>query len=55
MVYILQKDGWYESNQRGSHLNFKHPIKKGKITVPMHSGDLPKGTWNSIMKQAGLK
>ncbi|WP_333646039.1 type II toxin-antitoxin system HicA family toxin [Lacrimispora sp.] len=36
-------------------MNFKHPTKPGKVTVPMHSGDLPRGTLNSILKQAGLK
>ncbi|WP_367569376.1 type II toxin-antitoxin system HicA family toxin [Lacrimispora sp.] len=51
----LYKDGWIEVNQRGSHINFKHPAKPGKVTVPMHSGDLPRGTLNSILKQAGLK
>ena len=51
----LKRAGWYEVNQRGSHLYLKHPINNGKITVPMHSGDLPKGTLNSILKQAGLK
>jgi predicted RNA binding protein YcfA (HicA-like mRNA interferase family) len=51
----LHKDGWIEIDQRGSHLNLKHPTKPGKVTVPIHSGDLPKGTLNSILKQAGLK
>jgi predicted RNA binding protein YcfA (HicA-like mRNA interferase family) len=51
----LHKDGWIEIDQRGSHLNLKHPSKPGKVTVPIHSGDLPKGTLNSILKQAGLK
>lgn len=51
----LRKDGWVEVGQRGSHLSLKHPIKKGKVTLPMHSGDLAAGTLNSILKQAGLK
>lgn len=51
----LHKDGWIDIDQRGSHLSLKHPIKPGKVTVPIHSGDLPKGTLNSILKQAGLK
>lgn len=51
----LRKDGWMEIGQRGSHLSLKHPIKPGKVTLPMHSGDLPRGTLNSILKQAGLK
>lgn len=55
IIRILKDDGWQECGRRGSHIYFKHPIKPGKITVPMHSGDLPRGTLNSILKQAGLK
>lgn len=51
----LRKDGWVEVGQRGSHLSLKHPIKQGKVTLPIHSGDLAPGTLNSILKQAGLK
>ena len=32
-----------------------HPVKAGKVTVPLHKGDLPKGTVHFILKQAGLK
>jgi len=55
VVKLLKNDGWFESSQKGSHLQLEHPFKKGKVTVPVHSGDIPKGTLNSIMKQAGLK
>ncbi len=55
IVKLLKKDGWIECDTRGSHLQLEHPIKKGKVTVPIHSGDIPKGTLNSILKQAGLK
>ena len=51
---ILKADGWIEINQVGSHHQYKHPIKKGKVTVPEHGGDLKKSTVKSIMKQAGL-
>ncbi len=51
---ILKADGWYEVDGRGSHKNYKHPTKKGKVTVPNHIGDIPKGTLKSIMKQAGI-
>jgi len=40
---------------KGSHFQLKHPEKQGKITIPMHGGDLKPGTLNSILKQAGLK
>ena len=54
LIKMLKKDGWYEKDQKGSHLQLIHPKKKGKVTVPMHSGDIPKGTLNAILKQAGL-
>ncbi|MDD4125935.1 MAG: type II toxin-antitoxin system HicA family toxin [Eubacteriales bacterium] len=57
IIKILNKDGWQEvpNRTKGSHLQLKHPLKPGKVTVPMHSGDIPPGTLNSILKQAGLK
>ena len=55
LLKTLKKDGWIEKEQKGSHLQLVHPFKKGKVTVPIHGGDIPKGTLNAIMKQAGLK
>ncbi|MCM1184978.1 MAG: type II toxin-antitoxin system HicA family toxin [Lachnoclostridium sp.] len=55
MLKVLHKDGWYITNQEGSHISLKHPVKSGKVTVANHSGDLKPGTLNSIYKQAGLK
>lgn len=55
LVRMLKADGWFEKNQRGSHLQLVHPTKSGKVTVPIHSGDLDIKTANSILKQAGLK
>lgn len=52
---ILKQDGWYVVTQKGSHMQYEHHTKKGKVTVPNHNGDLAKGTVNSILKQAGLK
>lgn len=51
---ILKADGWYEVKQVGSHRQFKHPAKPGKITIPIHTGDLDKHTAKSILSQAGL-
>ncbi len=51
----LRTDGWVEFQVKGSHIQLKHPVKSGKVTVPNHSGDLPRGTLNSIYRQAGLK
>ena len=50
----LFSDGWYMSKQIGPHRQYKHPTKKGKVTVPFHRGDLDKGTVKSIFKQAGI-
>lgn len=55
VIKKLKADGWTEVRIRGSHIQLKHPNKKGLVTVPMHSGDIPRGTLNSILKQAGLK
>lgn len=57
IVKMLQNDGWFEIETRtkGSHVQFKHPKKRGKVTVPKHKGDIAPGTLNSILKQAELK
>lgn len=56
VVRRLKKDGWKLVLQKGSHAQFKHPTKPGKVTVPMHAGkEIPPGTLNSIYKQAGWK
>lgn len=52
---ILKSDGWFQVAQVGSHRQFKHPTKTGKITIPIHSGDVNIKTANTILKQAGLK
>ncbi len=51
---IILNDGWYFVKQVGSHRHYKHPTKPGKVTIPIHTGDLDKGTVKSIFKQAGL-
>lgn len=55
LLSLLRQDGWTKKDQKGSHLQMIHPGKKGKITVPIHGGDIPIGTLNAILKQAGLK
>lgn len=55
VIKILKQDGWYIYEIKGSHYQFKHPYKKGKVTIPYHHGDIPKGTLKSIMQQTGLK
>jgi len=55
IIKILKNDGWYEHVQKGSHCQFKHPVKQGKVTVPRPKKDLPAGTVKSIFRQAGLE
>jgi len=57
VVKLIEQDGWVMVSQKGSHQKYKHPAKKGRIIVPFTRGgkDVPPGTLNSILKQAGLK
>jgi predicted RNA binding protein YcfA (HicA-like mRNA interferase family) len=56
VLRLLQQDGWFLIVQKGSHRQFKHPSKKGRVTVPgKPSDDLAIGTLQSVLKQAGLK
>ena len=55
MERIILKDGWYIVSQDGSHRQYKHPTKKGKVTIPFHTKDLSKFTELSIYKQAGIE
>lgn len=54
IIKKLETDGWYEVAQKGSHKQFKHPTKFGRVTVPHPKKDLPKGTVKSIEKQSGV-
>ena len=55
IVKIITKDGWYEVNCVGDHHQYKHPTKKGRLTIPHPKKDLPMGIVRSIFKQAGLR
>ncbi len=56
VLRLLKDDGWYLVVTEGSHRQFKHQSKTGRVTVPgKPNDDLPHGTLNSILKQAGLK
>jgi predicted RNA binding protein YcfA (HicA-like mRNA interferase family) len=56
VIRMLNDDGWYLVVTRGSHRQFKHPTKAGRVTVPgKPSDELAPGTWNSVRKQAGFK
>ena len=53
---MLEEDGWRQVAMRGSHRQFKHPRKRGRVTIAgKMRDDLAPGTLNSVLKQAGLK
>ena len=55
-IRLVEADGWLEVARRGSHRQYKHAIKPGRVTIAgKPSDDLAPGTLNSILKQAGLK
>ena len=55
-IRMIEDDGWYLVATRGSHRQFKHATKPGRVTIAgKPSDDLAPGTRNSIVKQAGLK
>jgi predicted RNA binding protein YcfA (HicA-like mRNA interferase family) len=56
VIKLIEADGWYPVRTRGSHRQFKHPFKKGLVTVAGRPNlDLNPKTLKSILKQAGLK
>ena len=56
VIKIIKKDGWYLVRTRGDHRQFKNPKKSGRVTISGNlARDMPQGTLNSVMKQAGLK
>jgi len=56
VIRLLEDDGWVKVSQQGSHRQFKHPTKPGRVTVPGKlSDDLPIGTLKGILRQAGME
>ena len=56
LLALMQHDGWQLVRQKGSHRQFHHPSKSGTVTVSgKPSVEVPPGTLNSVLKQAGLK
>jgi predicted RNA binding protein YcfA (HicA-like mRNA interferase family) len=56
VIRKLEEDGWHLVRTRGSHRQYKHPIKAGTVTVPgKPNDDLAAGTLDSIRKQAQIK
>ena len=55
-IKLIEQDGWHLARTRGSHRQYKHPTKPGTVTIAGRENiDLAPGTWNSILRQAGLK
>ena len=55
VLKLLRRNGWILRNQEGSHRQFIHPAKRGKVTVAGHESDeIPPKTLKSILKQAGM-
>lgn len=55
LIKLLKQDGWEHVRTTGDHWHFKHPVRPGLVTVTHPKKDIPPGTLNSILKQAGLK
>jgi predicted RNA binding protein YcfA (HicA-like mRNA interferase family) len=54
LIKVIKQDGWKLVPTKGSHHHFKHPTKKGIVTIPHPNSDVPKGTVANILRQAGL-
>lgn len=55
-IRLVETDGWRLVRTTGSHRQYKHPMKQGTVTIAGNENrDLAPGTWNSILRQAGLK
>ena len=55
LIKLLNDDGWFFYKASGSHHHFKHPTKKGKVTIPHPRKDIPRKTVENILRQAGIK
>ncbi len=54
LIQIVQADGWQFVTQKGSHMQFSHPIKPGRVTIPHPKKDVKIATVRSVLRQAGL-
>jgi len=55
IIKLLENNGWRLVATKGSHNQYKHPVKKGRVTIPHPKRDFAKGTLKSIFKQAGIE
>ena len=53
LIRIFQQDGWVHASTKGSHWQFTHPTKPGRVTIPHPNKDIPHGTVASVYRQAG--
>ena len=54
VIRALEAEGWFKIAQKGSHVQFKHPVRLGRVTVPHPSREIASGTLRSIEKQSGV-
>ena len=54
LIRLVEGDGWQLVRVRGSHHQYKHPVKPGLVTIPHPKKDMPQGTVKNILRQAGL-
>ena len=56
VIKMIENDGWHLVATRGSHRQYKHPFKPGRVTIAGKPGDdIARGTFNSVLKQSRLK
>jgi predicted RNA binding protein YcfA (HicA-like mRNA interferase family) len=56
VIKLIEADGWYVVTTKGSHRQYKHASKPGRVTIAGHPGDdMAPGTLNSVLKQAQIK
>ena len=56
LIRLIERDGWYLVATKGSHRQYKHPMKPGRVTIAGHlNDDIAPGTMNSVLKQTRLK
>ena len=55
VIAALERAGWRRVRQKGSHVQLKHPVRNGRVTVPHPRKDLPIGTVRSIERQSGIR
>ena len=56
VIKLIVDDGWFIVRTKGDHRQYKHPVKKGLVTISGKPGDdIARGTLNSVLKRAGLK